>query len=58
MKTINVSSCGECPHHRYTESNFYCKKLKLSKYTYREITDMSKIHPLCPLNQRGGGESV
>ena len=50
IKEIIVSSCDECPHRGYTESNWYCKKMRLGKYAFREIVDIHKVHELCPLD--------
>lgn len=49
LKEIVISSCRECPHLKYTESNWYCEEMKLSKHTWREVVDINKIHDLCPL---------
>ena len=50
-KIIVISSCEECKPYflGYTESDWYCKKMPLSKSTFRIIGDISIIHPLCPL---------
>lgn len=50
MQEVIISSCRECRYHGYTESNWYCKMMKLGKYTFREITDIDGIHELCPLD--------
>jgi hypothetical protein len=49
-KEIIIESCRECPHHGYTESSWYCKKMRLSRYTWKEIVDIDMIHDLCPLD--------
>lgn len=50
-KVIIISSCKDCKQYflGYTESDWYCKKMPIGKDTFRKIYDISKIHPLCPL---------
>ena len=49
-KVIVISSCRECESYlRYTESDWYYKKMPKGKGLFTRIDDVSKIHPLCPL---------
>lgn len=49
MKAVAVSSCKECPYHGHTESDWFCKKMQLSQYTWRKIDNIDGIHEMCPL---------
>ena len=46
---MKAKSCRECCFHGYTDSDWFCKKMQLSKYTYRKIDNIDEVHELCPL---------
>ena len=49
MKKIMINSCSVCPYLGYTESDFYCKEMPISRDTWAQISDANTIHKLCPL---------
>ena len=52
-KVIIIRSCRECLHRRYTDNAGFCIKMPMGidngEEVWRELRDLSIIHPLCPL---------
>ena len=48
-KNISITSCRTCPHLKYTESDWYCERAKISKYVFKQITDVDIIQEWCDL---------
>ena len=46
---IKIHSCKECKNRGYTDSADFCKIYKMSKDTYKQITNVNTIPDWCKL---------